>query len=366
MHRRAFLETMTATPLLAQSARPETSNATGIKLGFDTYSLRAFGWKDTRLIDFAANLKCDTLQISDSGDYSSTDPAHLKQVRDYAAKSGIQIDAGIGCICPLSKSWKPELGTPEHVIADGLRVAHTVGATSMRCFVGTMDDRRGSRPIEECMDASIKILRSVKSRAQDLNVKIALENHAGDMQGREIRTIIEEAGKDFVASCLDTGNPMWVMENPLVTLEVLGPYVVTTHVRDSVVFQHPRGAAAQWVALGDGVVDWNTFFDLYRRVCPNALLQLEIITGRPPQILPYYERDWWKWFEKQPASEFVRFQEMAQHGHSYMGTMVIEDAVGSHLSEFTAALREQQRVDLERSIRFAQTKLGLGMRWKNA
>jgi hypothetical protein len=45
---------------------------------------------------------------------------------------------------------------------------------------------------------------------------------------------------------------------------------------------------------------------------------------------------------------------------------VIEDAPGSHPSEFTAALREQQRVDLERSIRFAQTKLGLGIRWKQA
>jgi 3-oxoisoapionate decarboxylase len=362
MNRRTFLETAAALPALAQAARTDT----GIKLGFDTYSLRAFGWKDMQLIDFAARMKCDTLQISDSADYSSTDAAHLRAVRDYAAKAGIQIDAGIGCICPLSKSWKANQGTPEQVIADGLRVAHTVGAASMRCFVGTMDDRRGSRPIEEYMDTSIKILRAVKSRAQDANVKIAIENHAGDMQAREVRTIIEEAGRDFVASCLDTGNPMWVMENPLVTLEILGPYAVTTHVRDSVVFQHPRGAAAQWVALGDGVVDWTAFFDLYRRVCPNALLQLEIITGRPPQILPYYERDWWKWFGKQPASEFVRFQAMAQRGHPYMGTMVIEDAPGARSAEFTAALREQQRVDLERSLRFAQERLGIGIRWKRA
>ena len=51
-----------------------------------------------------------------------------------------------------------------------------------------------------------------------------------------------------MGACLDTGNPMWVMEDPLLTLEVLGPYTVTTHIRDSVVFEHPRGAAAQWVA----------------------------------------------------------------------------------------------------------------------
>jgi len=93
------------------------------------------------------------------------------------------------------------------------------------------------------------------------------------MQAREVRTIIEEAGRDYVASCLDTGNPMWVMEDPQVTLEILGPYAVTTHVRDSVVFEHPRGAAAQWVALGEGAIDWTAFFSLYRKVCPHALLQ---------------------------------------------------------------------------------------------
>ena len=43
----------------------------------------------------------------------------------------------------------------------------------------------------------------------DLGVRIALENHSGDMQAREVKTIIEESGKDLVAACLDTGNPIW-------------------------------------------------------------------------------------------------------------------------------------------------------------
>jgi hypothetical protein len=266
----------------------------------------------------------------------------------------------------LSKSWKPSGGTAENVILEGLKVAKTVGARSMRCFMGTMDDRRSDRPIEVLMASTIGIFKAVRSQALDIGVKIALENHAGDMQAREVRTIIEESGPDFVASCLDTGNPMWVMEDPQVTLEILGRYAVTTHVRDSVVFEHPRGAAAQWVALGDGIIDWTAFFRLYREVCPEALLQLEIITGRPPQILPYYEKDWWKWFPKMPASEFARFEALAHRGHPFMGTMVIEDSPGAKPGEYTAALKEQQRQDLERSIRFAQHELGLGIRWKTA
>ena len=36
------------------------------------------------------------------------------------------------------------------------------------------------------MEETIRVFRAVKSQALDLGVKIALENHAGDMQAREI------------------------------------------------------------------------------------------------------------------------------------------------------------------------------------
>ena len=178
------------------------------------------------------------------------------------------------------------------------------------------------------MESTINVFKSVRSEALDLGVKIALENHSGDMQAREVKTIIEEAGKDYVASCLDTGNPIWCVENPFVTLETLAPYVVTTHVRDSAVFETPRGAAGQWVALGDGCVDCVKFVAEFRRLCPKSSMQLEIITGRPPTDLPYLEPEFWKAFPKTPASEFARFVALAKSGHPFMGAMVIEDVPG--------------------------------------
>ncbi len=358
---------MQTSAALAQTAFAQTSGGSrigeGIRLGFDTYSVRAFGWKDFQLLDFAAGLKVDTVQISDSGDYTSPDPAHLREVKAYADKLGIQIDAGIGCICPLAKGWKAAGGPPDQQMSAGLEVAKAVGARSMRCVMAGPVDRRSEMPVERLMEATIKVFKSVRTRAQDLNVKIAIENH-GDMTARETRTLIEESGRDFVASCLDTGNPMSVMEDPMLTLEVLGPYAVTTHIRDSVVFETPQGAATQWVGFGDGVVDWRAFIGLYQKLCPQALLQLENITGRPPQIVPYYEKDWWRYFPKMPAADFARFQAMAHKGHPYMGAMVVEDAPGKWPAEYTAALKEQQRFDLTRGIRYAQEQLGLGVRWK--
>jgi sugar phosphate isomerase/epimerase len=336
-----------------------------IRLGFDSYSVRAFHWKAIQLLDYAAGLKLDTIQLSGLEDYESFEPEYLARVKDHAAKVGIAIDGGMGCICPLSASWSAKNGDPKENILRGLRVAKAVGATSMRCFMGSKADRLGSRPIEAFMENTVALFRSVRAEVLDLGVRIALENHAGDMQAREVRTIIEEAGKDAVGSCLDTGNPMWVVEDPLVTLEVLAPYVVTTHVRDSAVYEHPRGAAAQWVALGDGNVDLHKFIERYRELCPKAAMQLEIITGRPPQVLPYLEPDFWKAFPKANASEFARFVALAKAGRPFSGFMVVEDGATAQVPEFAAALREQQRVDLERSFEYAKKVLGVGVRWRS-
>jgi 3-oxoisoapionate decarboxylase len=364
MRRRTFIQTAAGLGAAAANAQQNRS-AVPIRLGFDTYSLRAFQWKAIQLLDYAAGLKLDTIQISGLGDYENHEPAYLAQVKDHAAKAGITIDGGMGCICPLSSNWTAKNVDPKENILRGLRIALAVGASSMRCYMGKAEDRLGKQGIEPLMENTIALFRSVRREAQDLNVKIAIENHSGDMQAHEVRTIIEESGKDYVASCLDTGNPMWVVEDPMVSLEVLAPYVVTTHIRDSVVYEHARGAAAQWVALGDGNIDFHKFMARYRELCPHASMQLENITGRPPTVLPYLEADFWKAFPKAKASEFARFVALAKAGHPFTGFMVVEDGVKEPLPEFQAALREQQRVDLERGLEYAKKSLGVGVRWKS-
>lgn len=348
----------------AQTQAAASSGVTPMPLGFDTYTLRAFHWKALELIDYAAGLKLDTIQISSLDDFESLDPAYLGRVKDRAAQHGMTLDGGIGCVCPISKSWSPKHGTPEQYVVKGMTVARAIGARAMRCFLGSRPDRLGPTPIEQHVEAVIRVFRAVRSQAQDLGVKIALENHNGDVGMREVKTIIEESGKDFVGSNLDTGNPMWMMEDPLEVLEVLGPYVATTHVRDSVVYPTPQGAAFQWLALGDGMIDFHRFRDRFMQLCPGAKWQLEIITGRPPQPLPYLDPDDWEIFPKMLASDFARFLELVRRGHPYSGFMMISDGLKHPPAEYTEALKEQQRYDLERSVAYAQKTLGVGVRWR--
>jgi 3-oxoisoapionate decarboxylase len=331
-----------------------------IRLGYDVYSIRALKWNALDHLKFAAKLGLDAIQFSAVEDYGDLSPEGLRMVKGVAEQLDIRIDAGTGCVCELSKSWDPKNGTPEKVLTEGLEVAHQVGATTMRCFMGSQLDRFGDKPVEQLMEALIRNFKAVRSKALDLQVKIAIENHK-DMQSWQVKQVIEEAGKDFVGSNLDFGNPLLVMENPMTTLEVLGPYALITHVRDSAVYETDKGAAVQWTALGDGCIDFKKILARYKELCPNTAFQLEIITGRPAQNLPYLEPEFWKTFSGMPAADFASFVALAKQGKPFNGNMVIEDQEGKPPAEvFRDSLVFQQRYDLERSLKYAQSVLGIG------
>ena len=183
--------------------------------------------------------------------------------------------------------------------------------------------------------------------------------HAGDMQGREVRALIEEAGPEYVGACIDPGNAVWTAESPFVTLDYLAPYVVTSHARDTAVWSHPRGAAWQWVAMGDGNVGIADWARAYKTRCPEAPFTLEIITGRPPAVLNYLEPEYWDVYPDTPAWEFARFEALVRDGYPFMGAML---TTGDDPPEaYQAALVVQQRLDVERSARFCRA-LGIGER----
>ena len=54
-------------------------------------------------------------------------------------------------------------------------------------MLGSSADRTGEVPLEGHIENTAKVLRNVRSRVVDAGLKIAIENHAGDMQAREVK-----------------------------------------------------------------------------------------------------------------------------------------------------------------------------------
>src|SRR5262245_27666020 len=170
----------------------QTIKRRNIKLGFDNFSVRAMGWKAPQLLDYAAKLNVDTILLSDLDVYESHSDAYLKEMRKKADDLGIEIQAGTGSICPSAKSFNTKFGTAEEHLALLIRVAKTLGSPVARCYQGNAADRQSEGGITARIQDTVKVCKSVRQRALDAGVKIAIENHAGDMQAWELVKLVEE------------------------------------------------------------------------------------------------------------------------------------------------------------------------------
>ena len=210
------------------------------------------GWKAPQLVDYAASLGCDSLFITDLDAFESMDDAALQAIRQQAAGKNLKIQLGTWSIDPTSKAFKPNWGSAEEHLALGIRAARALGLPMLRVVLAP--SRIGS-PTAASHATSSRSSRSASrrsSRAVDAGVKIAVENHAGDMHSTELVQLVEAAGKDLVGVNLDSGNALWTLEDPLDNLRTLAPYVLTTSLRDSAVWETPKGAAVAWTAMGEG------------------------------------------------------------------------------------------------------------------
>jgi sugar phosphate isomerase/epimerase len=257
-------------------------------------------------------------------------------------------------ICPGSKLFDTRRGTAEEQLKLTLRIAKALGSPVVRCVLGHVDDRKSDGGIEARIAETVGVLKSVRGFALDAGVKIAVENHAGDMQAWELITLIEAAGREFVGATMDSGNAMWALEDPLQNLEMLGPYALSTGIRDSAIWETPEGAMLQWTAIGEGTLDWKRYFARFAQLCPNTPVQLETISGRPIPI-PYLRDEFWDAYPKARHREFVKFAALAKRG-SPKAPFVVPPGKDAKISE-----QEFQKAELERSARFCREILGLGL-----
>ncbi|MBI4909001.1 MAG: sugar phosphate isomerase/epimerase [Acidobacteria bacterium] len=313
-----------------------------VRFGVDLFSVRSQGFTAFQHLDHCAKLGAKVVHFSEIRFMGSLEPEHLKRVRAHAERVGIQIEIGMRSICRTSKAFDPAQGTAEQQLTRMVEAAQLVGSPIVRAFLGTMADRVGPVPMEAHIENTAKAAKAVRSRFSDAGLKLAIENHAGDMQARELKILIEEAGKDFVGACIDSGNPVWALEDPHLTLETLAPYIITSHVRDSAVWKTPDGIAVRWTRMGEGNVGISEWVRRYAELCPGKAMSLEIIvTGVRNYAI--YDQKFWDAYRRTPAWEFSRFLTIADRGQPSPYTPPSKDQA-----------QQREREDLEASAHWVR------------
>ena len=316
-----------------------------LKLGFDNFSIRALGWKAPKLLEFAAEKEVDTILFSDLNVFESFEDRHLAEIKKQADDLGIEIQAGTGGICPTAERFNDKWGTAEELLALTIKVASAMGSKAARCYLGGAADRSSDGGIEARIEDTVKVCKKVKTRAMDAGVKIAVENHAGDMQAWELVTLIEAAGSDYVGATIDSGNATWTLEDPVQNLEILGKYAASSGIRDSMAWEYEDGAKVAWTAMGEGCVDLKKYMERWAALCPEVPVQLEIISGFNKPFA-YLKEDFWGPYQKVRAPEFAKFVALAKKG--------------KEIPNGKPGDKDYQLAELERSIKYSKEVLGLG------
>ena len=361
MHRRSFLQTTSAAAgsMLSGFAGAEGVQAalkTKISLGYDNFAVRAMGWKAPQLIDYAVLLKCDTLFITDFGPLEKLDDnAYLGDLAKLAAGKGVKILLGSWSICPTANRFKKDWGSAAEHLRLGVRMAKALGSPAFRVVLGDRSDRLSKGGIKARIADTVAVLKENKAYCVDHGVKIAMENHAGDMHSTELVGLIEEAGSDFVGANMDSGNAVWTLEDPVENLRNLGKYAITTSLRDTALWESENGVSAQWTAMGEGSTDLKAYFELYAKLCPGTAVNIETISGFNRELKTRDKAFWKAWPDGEPKG-YDKFLALARKGKPRKAWAAPAGV------DKKKATQDYQKGEIAKSIFYCRKNLGLGLR----
>src|SRR5262249_18069033 len=135
-------------------------------------------------------------------------------------------------------------------------------------------------------------------------VRLAVENHK-DLRADELVGVLKRLGSRHVGACVDTGNSIALLEDPLETAEALAPWAFTTHLKDMGVQEYEEGFLLSEVPLGEGFLDLKRVVGVLRRARPEVRFNLEMIT-RDPLKVPCLAPKYWATFADLPGRHLAR------------------------------------------------------------
>jgi sugar phosphate isomerase/epimerase len=168
----------------------------------------------------------------------------------------------------------------------GIKVLRTVllGGRRYEQFKRGDDFRRACAPAEQ----SVKLAEPIVSKNDLL---LAIENHK-DYRAAELMDLLQRLGSRHVGACVDTGNSIALLEEPLEVVRTLAPRAFTVHLKDMAVAECDDGFLLSEVPLGEGFLELPKMIALLREARPAIRFNLEMIT-RDPLRVPCLTDQYW-------------------------------------------------------------------------
>src|SRR6185503_1876690 len=85
-------------------------------------------------------------------------------------------------------------------------------------------------------------------------LRLAIENHK-DWRVSELLDILKRLSSEWVGVCVDTGNSLALLEEPMAVIQGLAPFAFSCHLKDMGVQEYEEGFLLSEVPLGEGFLD---------------------------------------------------------------------------------------------------------------
>ena len=301
--------------LLATAGAAVSASAAPVKgsfgLAYTSFVIRMLRGRDVLRQGNAAGLPADTLLDlcrtfgasgcqMDIGQLGPAEPATLARVRARAEEQGLYV----------------ELSVPARTLEDeaaftrAVDVSRALGVRLWR--VALLSGRRYEdfkQP--ETWQAFDARWRAALPRAapwlQKAGIVAGIENHK-DYTAPELAERLRQVGNPHLGACVDFGNNVSLLEDPVFTAETLAPFAVSTHLKDMAVRPYERGFELSEVPLGEGFLPLARIVDVLRRARPDLHFCLEMIT-RDPLKVPYLDDAYWVTYDGRDPARIERFQK---------------------------------------------------------
>lgn len=193
-------------------------------------------------------------------------------------------------------------------------------------------------------------IRAAIPIAEAARIPIALENHK-DFTVDEHVKLYKDFSNEYFGACVDTGNNLALLEDPMEVIEKLSPYAVTAHLKDATIEEYGEGFLLGDIPLGEGFLDLKRVVAQLRKHKPELPLLLECITRNPLRI-PCLTDKYWATFPDRNGLLLARaLRRVRANKPKWQMKLPANPA--------PALLREMETKHIETSIAYARGTLGL-------
>jgi sugar phosphate isomerase/epimerase len=246
-----------------------------------------------RFLEHCRALGAGGIQVS----IGTRDREYVGRLREKAQAAGMYLEGSIRL--PQDRAdvdrFTSEVRTAKEA---GATVLRTVAMTGRR--YETLATAAAFREFAMQAERSLALAEPVVAKH---DMRLAIENHK-DWRIEELLSLLKRLESKHVGVCVDTGNSIALLEDPLAVVEAYAPWALSVHLKDMAVAEYEDGFLLSEVPLGTGYLDLDAIVRTLRKARPEIHFNLEMITRDPLQV-PCLTRKYWATMEETPARELA-------------------------------------------------------------